>query len=110
MRPYLFLLVAICGEVAGTLSLKASDGFTRLWPSVFTMLCYVLTFYMLSLAIRTIPVGVAYAIWSGLGIVMISVLSLVLFRQHLDLPAILGMALILAGVLVINLLSRSAGH
>ncbi|BFL65632.1 QuateRNAry ammonium compound-resistance protein [Roseomonas mucosa] len=110
MRPYLFLLVAICGEVAGTLSLKASDGFTRLWPSVFTMLCYVLTFYMLSLAIRTIPVGVAYAIWSGLGIVMISVLSLVLFRQHLDLPAILGMALILAGVLVINLLSRSASH
>ena len=110
MRPYLFLLVAICGEVAGTLSLKASDGFTRLWPSVFTVLCYVLTFYMLSLAIRTIPVGVAYAIWSGLGIVMISVLSLVLFRQHLDLPAILGMALILAGVLVINLFSRSTGH
>ena len=110
MRPYLFLLVAICGEVAGTLSLKASDGFTRLWPSVFTVLCYVLTFYMLSLAIRTIPVGVAYAIWSGLGIVMISVLSLALFRQHLDLPAMFGMALILAGVLVINLFSRSAAH
>ncbi|UPG72069.1 SMR family transporter [Roseomonas gilardii subsp. gilardii] len=110
MRPYLFLLVAICGEVAGTLSLKASDGFTRLWPSAVTVLCYLLTFYMLSLAIRTIPVGVAYAIWSGLGIVMISVLSLILFRQHLDLPAMLGMALILAGVLVINVFSGTAGH
>lgn len=110
MRPYLFLLVAICGEVAGTLSLKASDGFTRPWPSAVTVLCYLLTFYMLSLAIRTIPVGVAYAIWSGLGIVMISVLSLILFRQHLDLPAMLGMALILAGVLVINVFSGTAGH
>ena len=107
MRPYLFLLVAICGEVAGTLSLKASDGFTRLWPSVFTVLCYVLTFYMLSLAIRTIPVGVAYAIWSGLGVVLVALLSWWLFGQKLDLAALLGMGLIVAGVLVMNLFSSS---
>ena len=108
MRPYLFLLVAICGEVAGTLSLKASDGFTRLWPSVFTVLCYVLTFYMLSLAIRTIPVGVAYAIWSGLGVVLVTAVSWWVYGQVLDGPALLGMGLIIAGVLVMNLFSDSA--
>ena len=107
MRPYLFLLVAICGEVAGTVSLKASDGFTRLWPSVFTVLCYMLTFYMLSLAIRAIPVGVAYAIWSGLGVVLVALLSWWLFGQKLDLAALLGMGLIVAGVLVMNLFSSS---
>ena len=110
MKHWLFLGIAIVAEVTATSALKASEGFSRLWPSAVVVLGYGVAFYFLSLTLRTVPVGVAYAIWSGLGIVMISVLSLALFRQHLDLPAILGMALILAGVLVINLLSRSAGH
>lgn len=104
---YLYLSIAIVAEVIGTSALKASEGFTRLGPSLITILGYAAAFYFLSLTLKTIPVGIAYAIWSGVGIVLISLLGYALFRQTLDLPAIVGMALIIAGVAVINLFSRT---
>jgi len=107
---YGILLIAIVGEVAATSALKASEGFTRLGPSIITVVGYVLAFYCLSLVLRVIPVGVAYAIWSGVGIVLIAAVGWIWFRQVLDLPAIIGMALIIAGVLVLNLMSTSVGH
>ena len=107
---YLYLLVAIASEVVATSALKASDGFTVLVPSFVTLVGYGLAFYLLSLTLRTIPVGIVYAIWSGLGIVLIALVGWVRFRQALDWPAIVGLALILAGVLVINVFSRSVGH
>lgn len=107
---YLILGLAIALEVVGTTALKASDGFTRLAPSLITGVAYAASFYALSLALKTIPVGVAYAIWSGVGIVLISVVGWVVFRQRLDAPAMVGLGLIIAGVLVVNLFSKSAGH
>ncbi|KAB0667612.1 QacE family quaternary ammonium compound efflux SMR transporter [Oryzomonas japonica] len=104
---YVYLLVAIVAEVMGTSALKASEGFSRLFPSVLVVLGYGIAFYCLSQVLKSIPVGVSYAIWSGLGIVLISVVGAVFFKQALDLPAILGMALIIAGVAVINLFSKS---
>lgn len=106
--PYLTLLIAILAETAATSALKASAGFTRPWPSLIVVLGYGISFYCLSLTLRTMPVGVAYAIWSGIGIVLISLLAWLLFDQVPDLAAIIGMALILCGVLVVNLFSRSA--
>ena len=107
MKNWLFLGAAIMAEVAATSALKASEGFTRLWPSVVVALGYGIAFYCLSLTLRTIPVGVAYAIWSGLGVVLVALLSWWLFGQKLDLAALLGMGLIVAGVLVMNLFSAS---
>lgn len=107
---YLFLTVAIFAEVLATSALTASEQFSRLWPSVFTILGYAVAFYFLSLALKSIPVGVAYAIWSGLGIVLISVAGLFVFKQKLDFYAWLGIAFIIAGVLIINILSKSAVH
>lgn len=107
---YLWLLGAIVAEVIATSALKASNGFTVLWPSVLTSIGYVVAFYCLSITLRSMPVGIAYAIWSGLGIVAVSLIALVLYKQVLDPPALIGMALILAGVLVINLFSKTAGH
>ncbi|GKS91080.1 SMR family transporter [Acidovorax sp. SUPP2539] len=107
---YLILGLAIALEVVGTTALKASDGFTRLVPSLITGVAYAASFYALSLALKTIPVGVAYAIWSGVGIVLISVVGCVVFRQRLDAPAMVGLGLIIAGVLVVNLFSKSTGH
>ncbi|MGO4572934.1 DMT family transporter [Microvirga sp. 2TAF3] len=107
---YAYLLVAILSEVVATSALKASEGFSRLWPSIIVVVGYGLAFYCLSLTLRTIPVGIAYALWSGIGIVLIALAGWLFYRQALDLPAILGIALILAGVLVINLFSRTAGH
>ena len=104
---YLYLSIAIIAEVIGTSALKASEGFTRLGPTLITLLGYAAAFYFLSLTLKTIPVGIAYAIWSGVGIVLISLVGYALFRQTLDLPAIVGMALIIAGVAVINLFSRT---
>ncbi len=106
---HLYLLVAICAEVAGTTALKASEGFTRLVPSVLVLIAYGVAFFFLSLTLRTIPVGIAYAIWSGCGIVLISAVGWVFYRQNLDWPAIAGITLILAGVLLINLFSETAG-
>ena len=103
MNPYIYLGGAILAEVIGTTLMKFSEGFTRLWPSVGTIICYCASFWLLAQTL-------AYAIWSGVGIVLISLLSWGFFGQRLDLPAIIGMMLICAGVLVINLLSRSAPH
>jgi small multidrug resistance pump len=107
---YLFLGVAIVAEVIATSLLKSSEGFTRWWPSVGTVLGYGVAFYCLAQTLNTIPTGVAYAIWSGVGIVLISLIGWLVFKQTLDTPALVGMGLIVAGVLVINLFSRSVAH
>ncbi|EJL89641.1 cation/cationic drug transporter [Herbaspirillum sp. CF444] len=110
MHPYLLLGIAIVSEVIATSALRASDGFTKLIPSVTVVIGYALAFLFLSMTLKTIPVGIAYAIWSGLGIVLISVVAYFVYGQTLDTPAIIGMALILAGVLVLNLFSKSTAH
>ena len=107
MKHWLFLGIAIVAEVTATSALKASEGFSRLWPSAVVVLGYGVAFYFLSLTLRTVPVGVAYAIWSGLGVVLVALLSWWLFGQKLDLAALLGMGLIVAGVLVMHLFSSS---
>lgn len=107
---YLYLGAAIVLEVIGTTLLKTSGEFTKLWPSLGTAASYVCSFYLLSLALRTMPTGIAYAIWSGCGIVLVSLISWVVFRQRLDFAALAGMGLIIAGVVVINLFSNSTGH
>ncbi|QND47933.1 QacE family quaternary ammonium compound efflux SMR transporter [Rhizobium lusitanum] len=107
---YAVLLVAIVLEVMGTTALQMSQQFTRLGPSIVLVLCYAASFYCLSVTLRVIPVGIAYAIWSGLGIVLISTVGLVFFRQKLDLAAIIGLGLIIAGVIVVNLFSKSVSH
>ena len=104
---WLYLAVAITAEIIATTALKASDSFSRLAPSVVTVLGYAIAFYCLALALRTIPVGIAYAIWSGAGIVLIGLVGWIFLRQQLDLPALIGMGLIIAGVLVVNLFSNS---
>ena len=107
---YAFLLLAIIFEVVGTTALKASDGFTRLGPSLVTTLSYAAAFYLLALTMRTIPVGIIYALWSGAGIVFITMIGWVVYDQKLDAPALIGLALILAGVLVVNLFSTALAH
>ncbi len=107
---YVFLAVAICCEVVATSALKQTDGFTRLVPSLVTVAGYGLAFYFLSLPIRTMPVGVVYAMWSGAGIVLIAGIGYIAFGQTLDLAAIVGIGLIIAGVLVVNLLSDTVRH
>ena len=110
MKHWLFLGIAIVAEVTATSALKASEGFSRLWPSAVVVLGYGVAFYFLSLTLRTVPVGVAYAIWSGLGVVLVALLSWWLFGQKLDLAALLGMGLIVAGVIVMNVFSKSVSH
>ncbi|ROQ90896.1 DMT family transporter [Desulfosoma caldarium] len=110
MKDWLFLVAAILAEVIATSSLKASVGFTKLWPSVIVVLGYGLAFYFLSLALRTIPVGIAYAIWAGLGIALISLAGWVFFGQKLDAASIVGIGLIVAGVAVINIFSKVSVH
>lgn len=110
MPAYAALALAIVGEIIGTSALKASDGFTRLLPSILVVAGYGTAFFFLALALRTIPVGVAYALWSAVGIVAIAVIGWTVFGQRLDLPAILGMSLIVAGVIVIQVFSSTAGH
>ena len=108
--PYLILALAVLAETIGTTALQASQQFTRPGPAMIVVLAYGLAFYLLAVALKSFPVGIAYAIWSGLGIVTIACIGWLIFGQRLDLPAILGMALILAGILVINLFSGSAHH
>ncbi|MET0289119.1 MAG: SMR family transporter [Pseudoxanthomonas sp.] len=110
MKAWLFLLSAIGFEVVGTTALKASDSFSRLLPSMLTVVCYGAAFYCLSFTLRTIPTGVAYALWSGIGIVLITAVSWLMFGQKLDAPALVGMALIVAGVVVMNVFSKAAAH
>jgi small multidrug resistance pump len=104
------LLTAIVLEVIGTSALQASRQFTRPGPTALMGVCYVGAFYFLSIALRTIPVGVAYAVWSGLGIVLITTVGYFVFRQKLDPPALLGLALIIAGVVIVNLYSKALPH
>ena len=108
--PWLLLVLAIAAETVGTTALKASDGFSRLGPSVVTALAYAISFYLLAQVLKTIPVGIAYAIWSGLGIVFITLIAWLVFRQALDAPALIGMALIIAGIVVMQVFSNSTGH
>ncbi|BFM43492.1 SMR family transporter [Flavobacterium sp. CFS9] len=110
MKNFFFLGIAIIFEIIATSALKKSEEFTRLIPSIITILGYFAAFYFLSFAIRTIPVGIAYAIWSGVGIVLITVIGAVFFKQIPDLPAIIGLALIMAGVIVINVFSKTTAH
>jgi small multidrug resistance pump len=105
-----YLAIAIVGEVIATSFLRASAGFTQIVPSIVVLVGYCVTFYFFSLALQTIPVGIGYAIWSGVGIVIVSVIAFFAYGQTLDLPALIGMGLILAGVLVINLFSQSSAH
>lgn len=107
---YLYLAVAITAEVIGTTALKSAEGFTRLLPSVVVVVGYGAAFYFLSLCLERLAVGVAYAIWSGVGIVLIAVFGLIVHGQKLDGPAVAGMGLIVAGVAVINLWSRTQLH
>jgi small multidrug resistance pump len=107
---YLYLILAVLAEVVATSALAVSNGFTRLAPSLVTVAFYGIAFYLLSLPLRTIPVGVVYAIWSGLGIVLVAIIGFVWLRQPLDVPAVLGMALIVAGVIVLNVFSATVRH
>jgi small multidrug resistance pump len=105
--PWVLLTVAIVAEVIATSSLKLSDGFTRLWPSVVVVLGYGISFYFLSVTMRSMPIGVIYAIWSGLGVVLVTLVGWLVFKQHLDLPALVGISLIIAGVVIMNVWSKS---
>lgn len=110
MSNWVFLGIAIIGEVVATSALKASEGFTRLTPSLVVIVGYGSAFYLLSIALRTIPVGIAYAIWAGLGIVLIAAVGWLAFGQKLDAWGLVGMALIVSGVFVLNVLSRTGVH
>lgn len=107
---YLWLFIAIVSETVGTTALQASQQFTRLWPSVAVVVFYLISFYFMALALKVMPVGIVYAIWSGLGIVCIAGIGFVIFGQRLDVPAVLGLALIIVGILVIHLFSASTTH
>jgi len=109
-QAFLYLACAIVAEVIGTTALKASDSFTRPLPSAVTVACYALSFYLLTFSLRVLPTGIAYAIWSAVGIVLISAISWIVYGQRLDLPAVAGLGLIIAGVAVINLFSSSIKH
>ena len=110
MKSYAYLLIAIICEVLGTTALKESDGFSRLWPSIIVGLAYTASFYLLSLTLKTIPTAVGYAIWSGAGTALISLISWLYLGQALDKAAIIGIFLIVSGVLVINVFSKIVVH
>ncbi|WP_346833538.1 SMR family transporter [Pseudomonas abietaniphila] len=110
MSAYYLLAIAICAEVIATVSMKAVKGLSTPLPLLLVIVGYAVAFWMLTLVVRSIPVGVAYAVWAGMGIVMVSIAALLIYGQKLDLPAIAGMGLIVAGVVVIQLFSKTAGH
>lgn len=107
---YLYLAIAIIAEVAATSALKASDGFTKIAPSALVVIGYAIAFYFLSITLKSLNVGVAYSIWSGAGVALVTLIGWILFGQKLDAAALIGMALIVAGVLVLQLFSKSAAH
>ena len=107
---YLYLAIAIIAEVAATSALKASSEFTRLLPSLIVVIGYGVAFYFMTLVLRTIPIGITYAVWSGVGIVLVAVIGAFLYKQVPDIPAIIGMGLIIAGVVVIHVFSKTVGH
>ncbi len=110
MNAWVTLSLAIAAEVVATSALKSSEGFTRPWPSLLVVVGYGLAIYLLSLVLEAIPVGVAYAIWSGLGVVLITLVAWVVHGQRIDLPGLIGMGLIVAGVVVLNLFSSATAH
>lgn len=110
MNAYVALTIAILAEVVATSALKACESFTRLGPSLLVIAGYVLAFYFLSITVRTVPVGIAYAIWSGLGSALIVLISWLVFRQVLDAPAFIGVGLIIAGCVVLNVFSKASTH
>jgi small multidrug resistance pump len=107
---YLYLAVAIIAEVAATSALKASEEFTKLIPSLIVVVGYAVAFYFMTLVLRTIPVGITYAIWAGLGIVLIAIVGTVVYKEIPDIPAVIGMALIVSGVVIINMFSKTVSH
>ncbi len=107
---YLFLFIAIIAEVAATSALKASEEFTKLYPSLIVVVGYGVAFYFMTLVLRVIPLGITYAVWSGLGIVLVTIAGIFLYKQIPDIPAIIGMGLIVSGVVVINVFSKSMSH
>jgi small multidrug resistance pump len=107
---WIYLSIAIVSEVIATSALKSSEGFTRLIPSVIVCVGYGFSFYFLSVTLKTIPIGIAYAIWSGAGITLISLIGYFLYKQQLDIPAFVGMSLIILGVVIINLFSKSVAQ
>jgi len=109
-KHFMFLFAAVLAETIGTTALQASQQFTKLWPSVLVICAYAISFYLLSLTLKYMPVGIMYAVWSGLGIVLIAGIAWIVYGQKLDLWAILGMAMILGGILVIHLFSSTATH
>ena len=110
MKNLVFLFIAIVSETVATSALKSSEGFSRLWPSVLVVAGYSAAFYFLSLTLRTIPVGIAYAIWSGIGVVLIALAGWLIHGQRLDAPALIGIGLIVSGVVVMNVFSSSSAH
>lgn len=110
MKTWIILCVAILSEVIATSALKASDGFTKFAPSVLVIVGYAVAFYFLSLTLKVMSVGIAYAIWAGLGIVLTAIIGWLIFDQKLDTAALVGMGLIVLGVIVINLFSNASGH
>lgn len=110
MKAWLLLMGAIIAEVTATTALRASDGLSRLGPTLVVIVGYSISFYLLSLTLRTIPMGIAYAIWSGIGLVLITLAARIFFGQKLDAPALIGMGFILAGIVIMNLFSRSLPH
>jgi len=107
---YIYLTIAILAEVTGTMALRASASFTKLYPSMTVVVAYAVTFYFLSLTLSKIPVGIAYAIWSGVGIILIAIASAIIYKQILDVPAIAGMVLIVAGIVMITGFSKVQVH
>lgn len=107
---YIYLIIAVICETFGTACLKASNEFTKLWPSLGVIIGFAGAFYFLSLTLRTMPIGIVYAIWSGLGIILITLIGLFLFKQSLDAAAYIGMGFILIGVIIINVFSNSSTH
>ncbi|MEF2230988.1 MAG: SMR family transporter [Pseudodesulfovibrio sp.] len=107
---YLYLSMAIVAEVIGTSALNASQGFTRLRPGIIAIAAYGVSLYLLSIVLKTIPVGIAYAIWSGVGISLVVVIGAIWFDQLPDIPAIVGIMMIMTGVVVINMFSKNASH
>ncbi|MFD2838946.1 SMR family transporter [Azotobacter vinelandii] len=110
MQQWIFFSIAIVSEVIATSALKATEGFSRLGPSLAVLIGYATAFYFLSLTLKTLPVGVVYAIWSGAGIALITLVAWLFLGQTLDIPAIIGLLLIIAGVLVLNVFSRTVSH
>lgn len=107
---YVYLGIAIIAEVAATSFLKSSEGMTKLWPTLASVAGYAVSFYFLSITLKEIPTGIAYGIWSGFGIVLVSAVGWLWFKQTLDAPALAGIGMIMAGVLTINLFSKSVAH